>query len=161
MHDVASKAQGPRWIPIVTAVLAVLASVAGWASHDRNTHSNLSKSDAIIATTLAGHTYNEYESQHTRESVYEALGKVAPRDAAGEAALLAEANGYEDASRRATQRSDRYLVSYEILEGATTLFEIAIVLVSVRALVESRLLTAATGVLSACGIVACAVGFLY
>ena len=58
-------------------------------------------------------------------------------------------------------RAEHLLASHEILEVATTLFEIAIVLVSVSALVGTRLLPIVAGVLTASGLLIALRGFFY
>jgi hypothetical protein len=155
MSDHAASLQVPRWIPIVTATLAVLASVSGWQSHDRVIASDHAKADAIIATTVAGHVLNEYESSRIRTEVRHA----GAADTGAEAVLLAKAHGLEADAEHDAERSERLLASHEGLELGTTLFEIAIVLASVDAISTSRLLTIATAALGSCGAIAALVGF--
>lgn len=173
MSDLAPDPKAPRWIPMATALLALLAAVTGLLGNLRVTQSNLAKSNAIIATTHAADTYNEYESRSIKEHIYEAalatgtahdpkaLAAIAKHEASGKGALLAKAHDFEAAAAFDSERSEHILTSHEILEVSTTLFEIAIVLISVSALVGSRLLPITAAVAGAIGAVVGVIGFTY
>lgn len=164
----------PRWIPIAAAVLALLAASTGLVANLRVTQSNATKSDAIIFMTRAADAYNEYDSRSIRQHIYEAalegtsdprkiarMRKVAALEKNEKAPLLPKARGLDAQSREATARAEHILTSHEILEVATTLFEIGIVLVSVTALVGSRLLPVAAAVATIVGIAIAIRGLVY
>lgn len=164
----------PRWVPIAAAVLALLAASTGLVANLRVTQSSAAKSDAIIFITRAADTYNEFDSRSVREHIYEAAleGTTDPRRAARlrsiaeherqeKGPLLARARTLDRTSREATARAEHILASHEILSVATTLFEIAIVLVSVTALVGSRLLPIAAAIATAAGLAIGIRGLLY
>jgi hypothetical protein len=173
MSEIAADPKAPRWIPMATALLALLAAVSGLLGNLRVTQANMAKSDAIIATTHAADTYNEYESRSIKEHIYEAavaagttrdpkpLQLIAQHEASGKGPLLSKARAFEDAAQRFTERSGHILASHEILEVATTLFEIAIVLISVAALVGSRLLPITAGLAGLAGALVGVYGFAY
>lgn len=164
----------PRWIPIAAAVLALLAASTGLIANLRVTQSSAAKSDAIIFITRAADTYNEFDSRSVRQHIYEAAleGTTDPRHAAKlrsvaehekqeKAPLLEKARKLDERSREATERAEHILASHEILSVATTLFEIGIVLVSITALVGSRLLPVAAAIATAAGLVIAIRGLLY
>jgi hypothetical protein len=176
VHEIAGHGEfhTPRWIPIAAAVLALLAASTGLVANLRVTQSSAAKSDAIIFITRAADTYGEYNSRSVRQHIYEAaaagttdakraahLLSIAEHEAQAKVPLLPEARKLDTQSREATTRAEHILISHEILEVATTLFEVAIVLVSVTALVGSRLLPIAAAVGTAVGIAIALRGLLY
>lgn len=164
---------GSRWIPIAAATLALLAAVTALLGNLRVTQSTMAKSDAIIAMTRAADTYNEYEASSIKQHIYEAvvaggaarepdkLRSVAKHEAAKKPPLLTKARAFEAEALRNTERSEHLLFSHEILAVATTLFEISIVLVSITALVGSRLLPIVAAVASAIGLSVAIFGLAY
>ena len=155
-----------RWIPICAAVLALLAASSGLLAGLRATQANAVKSDAIIYTERAVDTYNEYDGRAVRQHIYEAaivgtgdpkriarLRAVADHEKAEKAPLLEKARKLDEESRAATERAEHILKSHEILAVAATLFDVAIVLVSVSALVGSRLLPTMAAITTIVGLV--------
>jgi small-conductance mechanosensitive channel len=175
-HEFAERGglHAPRWVPIAAAVLALLAASTGLVANLRVTQSSAAKSDAIIFITRAADAYNEFGSRSVRQHIYEAAleGTTDPRRAAHlrsiaehekqeKAPLLQKARTLDERSRAATDHAEHILTSHEILSVATTLFEIAIVLVSVTALVGSRLLPIAAAIATAAGLAIALRGLLY
>ncbi|HYZ16629.1 MAG TPA: DUF4337 family protein [Candidatus Acidoferrum sp.] len=168
----ASGARGPRWVPLAAAVLAVLAAVSGVLSNLRATRALITKNDSIIATARASDTYNEYEAGRIKYYVYQAaidtgrgsdvakLNTIAGHEASKGAPLLKKARVYEEQARDDNERSEHLVFSHEVLEVATTLFEISIVLVSITALVGSRLLPIVAGAATALGVIIFMIGAL-
>jgi hypothetical protein len=166
--------EGPRWIPIVAASLAVLAALSGFLSNVRMTGALMSKNDAIVNTTLSSDTYAEYQSSRIKYYIaqtaidagiapnghVEKLRAVIEHEDAKKDKLLEKAHKYVEKAKEDNELSERLLKSHEVIEVAVTLFEISIVLVSITALVGSRLLPWVAGVASAAGIVILAVGLL-
>jgi Domain of unknown function (DUF4337) len=154
------------WIPICAAVLALLAASTGLLAGLRATQANAVKGDAIIYTERAVDTYNEYDGRAVRQHIYEAqiisttdpkqiakLHAVADHEKAEKAPLLKKAKDLDEQSRLATEHAERILKSHEILAVGSTLFDVAIVLVSVTALVGGRLLPTIAVITSALGLV--------
>ena len=54
--------EGPRWVPIAAAVLAVLSAVSGYFGNLRSTQALVAKNDAIVATTHASDTFAQYQA---------------------------------------------------------------------------------------------------
>ena len=164
----------PRWIPIAAAVLALLAASTGLVANLRVTQSSATKSDGIIFTMRAADAYNEYDNRSVREHIYEAalqtttnhamdakLKATAEHEAQAKKPLLDKARELDKKAQAATERAEPILASHEILEVATTLFEISIVLVSVTALVGSRLLPISAAIATAAGIAIAIRGLTY
>lgn len=166
--------EGPRWVPLAAAVLAVLAAISGYVGNVRSTTALIAKNDAIVAITHASDTYAEFQADRLKYYVAQTaldagvgpggnaakLREAAAREAGKAKPLVAKAKGFEDEAERANARSERSLAQHETIEVATTLFEVSIVLVSITALVGSRLLPIAAGVASALGIVIFAIGLV-
>jgi Domain of unknown function (DUF4337) len=157
--------EGPRWVPIAAATLAVLAAVAGYFGNLRSTQALVEKNDAIVATTHASDTWSQYQAGRVKYYIATTAidqgvnpgGNIAHlRDVAkGETAkgppLMAKAKGFEEEALRHNEHSEKLLQQHETIEVAATLFEVAIVLVSITALVGSRLLPISAGVAAVLG----------
>jgi hypothetical protein len=154
-----------KWVPVFAAILAVLSAVSGFLSNVRSTAALVAKNDAIVATAHASDTYAQYEAERQKFYAYQSLvdagivknvAKVratADREAKKAPPLLAKAHRFEELSAHHDAHSDSLLASHERIEVAATLFEVAIVLVSISALVGSRLLPITAGVATAIGLV--------
>ena len=157
--------EGPRWVPIAAAVLAVLAAIAGYFGNLRSTQALIAKNDAIVATTHASDTYSQYQSGRIKFYLAQTaldqgvnpggdrakLAGTADKEGAKGPALLKKAKAFEDEAALQNERSARLLDQHETIEVAATLFEVAIVLVSITALVGSRLLPVTAGVAAVLG----------
>ncbi len=58
--------EGPRWVPIAAAVLAVLAAVSGYFGNRRSTQALFAKNEAIVATTHASDTFAQYQAERLK-----------------------------------------------------------------------------------------------
>jgi hypothetical protein len=161
---------GASWVPIAAAILAVITAIFGGIASQNSSRAFISKNEAILETAHASDTYAEYESRSIKEHIYEAQVDAGnARDPAKELAvathekteakpLLGKARRFEAAAATANEVSERSLRRYETMEVGITFLDIAIVLVSISALVTTRALTivAAAGALG--GIVVCLYG---
>jgi hypothetical protein len=152
--------EGPRWVPIAAAVLAVLAAVSGYFGNRRSTQALFAKNEAIVATTHASDTFAQYQSERLKYYVSQSaldqgvnpggdaakLRANAEREAAKGPPLLVRAHRFDDQAEAENARSERLLGQAETIEVGSTLFEVGIVLVSITALVGSRLLPITAGV---------------
>ena len=166
--------EGPRWVPIAAAVLAVLAAVSGYFGNLRSTQALIAKNDSIVATTHASDTYAQYQAGRLKYylaqtaldqglssgSSEQKLKKTAAKETAKGPPLLEKAHGFEEEAARQNERSERLLGQHETIEVASTLFEVAIVLVSITALVGSRLLPLTGGIAALLGITFFVAGLL-
>ena len=162
----------PRWLAALAAALAVLAAVGTFLASVRSTHALFAKNDATAAILRASDSWNEYEArsikQHIAITAEEAAGRKAlkrlqaeashERDAAIPAQTRAKA--YEHDAERQGALSERLFRAHEVIEVATTMFEIGIVLISLTALLGSNFLRAGAIVAGALGFVILIVGVL-
>jgi hypothetical protein len=164
--------RSPGWVPIAAAVLAVLTAISGFLANIRATNAIFAKNEAIVATTHAADTWNEYEARSIKQHIYEAasvtaasgnvarLRAVADHERTAARPVMEKARSYEEEAERDNARSERLLGSHEILEVSTTLFEVSIVLVSITALLGSQILPVVAAVASAAGLVILGVGLV-
>ncbi len=166
--------EGPRWIPVAAAVLAVLAALSGYFGNVRSTSALFAKNESIVATTRASDTYSQYQAERLKYYMSqtaidqgvnpggnaEKLASTAKREAAKAAPLVDRAKRYERDAAHWNDRSEQLLRQHETIEVGSTLFEVAIVLVSVTALVGSRLLPITAGVAAGLGVLFFAVGLV-
>ncbi|HEY4441148.1 MAG TPA: DUF4337 family protein [Candidatus Elarobacter sp.] len=167
-------AEGPRWVPVAAATLAVLAALTGYLSNLRSTAALIAKNDSIVATTHASDTYAEYQASRLKFYVAqstldggvgsggnpERLRSNVKREAAKGPPLLDKAHAYEHDAASDDVRSEHLLAQHETFEIATTLFEVAIVLISITALVGSRLLVIVSGAAASLGLAIALYGLL-
>lgn len=164
---------GHRATSAAVAVVAVLAALATLFAHHRSISALTVKNQAILSQARASDAYNKYEAKQVRYQIAQvllasdlpnnpkgraSLQSLADRERESSTALLAKAQALEASSEEDDRRSERVLKSYELLQFATTFFDIAIVIVSVSALMRARWFLGAGGALSIVGIVLFAVG---
>ncbi len=159
--------EGPSWVPLAAAVLAVLAAVSGYFGNLRSTEALVEKNDAIVSTTKASDTWSQYQSERIKYYIaqtaidagtgpgakVEGLKQNAAEEKAKAPPLMKKARAFEEEAVAHNERSERLLKQHETIEVGTTLFEVAIVLVSITVLVGSRLLPLVSGLAAALGIV--------
>ena len=167
--------KGARLVPLAAAIFAVLAALGTLFAQHRSISALSVKNDSILSQTRALDLYNYYHARRTRLTIYSALlAAEGAKDAAARKRLesaaavensasaqtLAEAKRFEAQSEHEQDRSERILQSFETLEVATTLFEIAIVFVSISALSQTPLLLYLAGGMSSVGLAFLVVGLL-
>jgi hypothetical protein len=166
--------EGPRWVPIAAAVLAVLAAVSGYFGNRRSTQALFAKNEAIVATTHASDTFAQYQSERLKYYISQSaldqglnpggdaakLRANAEREEAKGPGLLESAKRFDEAADSENARSERLLGQAETIEVGSTLFEVGIVLVSITALVGSRLLPITAAVAAAGGVLFFVFGLL-
>jgi len=172
-HEDVSK--GKRLVPLATAIIAVLAALGTLYAHHRSISALSVKNDSILAQARSLDLYNYYQARRTRFTVYSALlAAGVPSDPAARKRLedaasvesrasaqtLQSAKQFEATSEHEQDRSENILQSFETLEVATTLFEIAIVFVSISTLSQTRLLLYLAGGMTAFGIAFLTTGLL-
>jgi hypothetical protein len=164
--------EGARWVPLAAAVLAVLAAVSGYFGNLRSTEALVEKNDSIVATTKASDTWAQYQAERIKYYIAQTaldggvgaggnaarLKQNAAEEKAKTPSLMAKARGLEHEAVHHNERSERLLKQHETIEVGTTLFEVAIVLVSITVLVGSRLLPVVAGSAAVIGVVFFALG---
>lgn len=172
-HETISRGHG-RLIPLVAAIIAVLAALGTMISHHRSVEAITEKNNAILTTAKASDQYTTYLTKRVRVAVFSTLmlgdvikdpkaraktQKSLDHEQATSVAVLHEAQRLEKRAAEEQEQSEALMSSFVTLEVGTTLFEIAIVLSSISALTQSRaLLWVAIG-LSVIGIALLAVGY--
>jgi hypothetical protein len=174
-RDEAIKEGHDKLVPLAAAIIAVLAALGTLFAHHRSIQALSEKNEAIILTARSADRYQYYQSQRTRVTLYnalissglvkdvqreQALRKVADHEDEASLATLVEAHQLEAQSITRQEHAERLLGSFETLEIATTLFEIAIVFTSISALTDTRILLWAGITMSAIGIALGIVGYL-
>jgi hypothetical protein len=156
---------GPSWVPIAAAVLAVLAAVSGYFGNLRSTQALVEKNDAIVATTHASDTWSQYQSERVKYYIAttaidqgvngngneDNIRRLAASEKKKAPPLMTQARAYEEEAKHHNERSERLLQQHETIEVGSTLFEVAIVLVSITALVGSRVLPYTAGAAAVLG----------
>ena len=158
---------GRRVTSALIAVIAVLAALGTLFTHHRSISALTVKNQAILAQARASDAYNKYEAKQVRYQVAQVLiASGVPRTAearkvlqtlanaeqTSSVAVLGRARVLEASSQADEERSEKILKSYETLQFATTFFEIAIVLVSISTLVQTRAFVTVGCTLSVIGI---------
>jgi flagellar hook-length control protein FliK len=166
-RDEAIKEGNDKLIPLAAAIIAVLAALGTLFAHHRSIQALSEKNEAIILTARSADRYAYYQSQRTRVTLYnallsagivkdlqreKALRAVADREERASLANLAQAQTLERESIAKQEHAETILASFETLEVATTLFEIAIVFTSISALTNTRVLLWAGVAMSAIGL---------
>jgi hypothetical protein len=167
--------RGSRLVSLAAAVIAVLAALGTLFAHHRSISALSAKNQAILTQARASDTFNAYEAKQIRFNIYGALlasdlvknaqkraqlQSTAQSESAAAPAVLERARALERQATEEDERSERILKSYELLQFATTAFEISIVLVSISALSGGRRLLSAGCSLSGVGLVLLVIGLV-
>jgi hypothetical protein len=132
--------QGERVIPVLTAVIAVFAALAMLFAN----HSSIT---GLQARTQAGILM-------TRSNQAILSGDMIQRGGGRDAAFK-KAQSYESDANVQLEKAERSMRSYESLEVAATLFQVAVVIVSITALMRG----ARTLIFVGCGVALVGLGF--
>lgn len=167
--------RGNRGAALAAAIIAVLAALGTLFSHHRSISALTAKSQAILLQARSVDRRNSAEAKQIRSEIYaamlkagvaqtpqsrQALVSVADREKDAAAAASKEAATFENESLEYDSHSDVSMKSYETLEWATAIFEMAIVLVSISTLSVNRTLLIVGCGLSAFGLVLMIAGLL-
>jgi Domain of unknown function (DUF4337) len=152
-----------------------LAALGTLFTHHQSILGLTAKNQAILLQGRASDTYNKYEAKRVRAQIIDGLldaGMYRDQAARRRMESLAEkersdsahdfdtAQEFETDSKVFEIRSEQLLQSYETLMIATTFFDVAIVLVSISALVRTAVLMTTGVALSAVGIALLVLGFV-
>jgi hypothetical protein len=166
--------RGNRLRSATIAIIAVLAALGTLFAHHRSIEALTSKNQAILLQARASDSYAKYEARVVRYQIAQALvaanvtgtaaGKrqlqhIVDTEHKSSTDVLTKAQALEKQSEDQDVESQHILRSYEILQTATTFFDISIVLVSISTLVATRGFFNAACALSVIGIVLMIVGF--
>lgn len=166
--------RGNRLMSATIAVIAVLAALGTLFAHHRSIQALTSKNEAILSQARASDAYNKYDAIQVRYQIAQTLvaanvvgtaedrrrlKSIADSERANSTDILEKARKLEAQSEDEDAHSQRVSKSYEILQTATTFFDISIVLVSISTLVRTRSFFNAACALSAIGVVLMIIGF--
>lgn len=142
-------------------MVAVLAALGTLYSHHRSIQALSLRNQAVFYTAKATDQYNHYETTQLRVTLYELMKR--PSELAEEErssiGIYNQAKKYEQEATDLQDQAVSFLTSFETLEIATTLFEIAIAFASIAALTGTRLTLVVAICLCAAGIVVGIIGY--
>lgn len=145
--------RGDRAAALAAAIIAVLAALGTLFSHHRSISALTAKSQAILLQARAAERRNAAEAKEIRSELYsallsagiaqttesrKALATVVSRERDAATSASKEADTFENESLDYDSSSDVSMKSYETLEWATAIFNMAIVLVSISTLSHNR-----------------------
>jgi len=160
-----------RFVPLLAAVLAVLAGLCSLHSSRLGEAMLSLKNEAVLAQGRASDSWAEYEAQSIKANLYEIAAENG--SARGSASRLAEASRryrkqqapvlaaahtaqeQRDAELASSQRVEDRKVSFDI---AVALYEVAIVLASIAAMVRKHWLLTVSAIGGALGLIFTIVG---
>lgn len=164
MEEIQERHEHPRSPQlIVAAVLAVFAAIASLLAHHHSTAALAGKNEAILAENKSSSQYAYYESKRIKYHLYTGLllasppqdpkvaktmSGVAAKEDADAKKILKTAQHFGDESEARSTEAERHMSIYETEEIAATLFEVAIVLVTLSTLAGTPWLAYGGGVLS-------------
>jgi hypothetical protein len=142
-------------------MVAVLAALGTLYSHHRSIQALALRNQAVLLTAKATDQYNHYETTQLRATIYQLMNK--PNQLAEEErssfGIYSQARAYETEATSLQNRATSLLTSFETLEVATTLFEIAIAFASIAALTGTRLTFVVAACLCGAGLVVGVIGY--
>jgi len=159
---------GDRLVPIAASIIAVLAALGTLISNHASTSALSEKNEAVLYTTKSADMYNYYEASRVKVMLNQSLISAGvATDAAARKSLqttaakeqkkanhiLMQATDFDKEAAGHGASGERIIGKYESAEYATTLFEVAVVLVSISALTRTRLLLAMGGLGTAIGLI--------
>ena len=136
-----------RYLALTTAVVAVLAAVASMRSGNLANSALLQKNDAILAQTRASDQWGYFQAKGIKRALAEGLEGApdrgdlrakAAREAGEQTAIQAKAEALEKEAAAADRRSEAFLERHERGATAVTLFQIAIALSAMAALLDRK-----------------------
>lgn len=168
-------AEGRKLVPILAAIIAVLAALATLFANHSSISGLAMKNEAILDSSKATDMWNYYQAKRLKIEVNKALisagavsnsaglktmhGTITKEDRES-AKVQARARALDAKSADEYERSERFMQSYEKYEVAATFFEVSVVLVSVTALMRTKVLLGVAGVATLVGILFFAQGWM-
>lgn len=152
-----------RYVPVVAAILAVCAGLAGILAGRFGAHILALRNEALMHEVTASDAWNEYQAESLKAHLYEISAQNASTSAAG--SLKAEARKYRDeqpalmtqAHKEEVER-DGALSQSTVIEGrksnleiSLAFFEVAIVLTSIAAMIKRPALFWLSGIIGLVG----------
>jgi Domain of unknown function (DUF4337) len=174
-HGLETRGRAGRFVSLAAAIIAVLAAIGTLFAHHRSILALAAKNTAILTQTRATDLYTSYESKQVRYNFYRVLLasellrnadvrsrlKIsADQESASSAETLQKARALEAQAIREDDDSEAVLRSYELLQFATTAFEVSIIFVSISAFAGTRIFFPLGCGLSGIALIVLAIGLL-
>lgn len=146
---------GQKLVPILAAVIAVFAALATLFANHSSISGLATKNEAILVQSKATDTWNHYQAKRIKLEVNRALilsgavtsaeglkkmSAIVSKEDTESGQTLLDAQKLDTQSDQEYERAERFMQSYEKFEVAATFFEVSIVLVSITALMRTRIL---------------------
>lgn len=147
--------KGEKLVPILAAVIAVFAALATLFANHSSISGLATKNEAILLQSKASDEWNYYQAKRLKYEISSAfvlsgaaiskagLSKLqsnAAKEDTESQDVQKDAQRIEAQSDDEYERADRFMQSYEKYEVAATFFEVSIVLVSITALMRTKVL---------------------
>lgn len=168
-------AEGDKLIPVLAAVIAVFAALATLFANHSSITGLAKKNEAILAMNKAADQWNYYQAKRIKLEVNNAFVRsgtvtspaglklmeatVAKQNTESQA-VLTDAQELQRQSDDEYEVSERFMQAYEKYEVSATLFEVSIVLVSITALMRTKVLLFVAGGATLVGVAFFTVGLL-
>ena len=152
------------YLSLSTAIIAVFAAVASLESGANSNDAILEKNDAVLNQSRASDVWALYQSKNLRASIANEFAQAASHDAGqafrDEAARLKAEQGPVEKQARALEaeveehnrRAERLLARHHRFAFSVTLFQVAVALSAIAALVKKKPLWVVALVASAIGL---------
>ncbi len=146
-------------VAIFSAVLATVGAIVSFFGGDTQNKALLYKNEAVLERAHASDQWNYYQAKSMKQNLAEFAAAnatdpkladkyrgEAKRYAEEKAAIQKDAEKHEEASRKASELSERALHPHHYLAMSMTLLQIAIALASITVLTQKRWLLYGAGV---------------
>ena len=136
-----------RYLALSTALIAVCAAIASLLSGQYANEAILEKNNAILNTSKATDIWNLYQSKGLKKNLDDAffrqygdsaLAREAHRYQTQQDSIATSARGFEQKTEEADQKSDLLMEHHHKLAISVTLFQIAIALSAIGALLSQK-----------------------
>lgn len=144
--------RGEKVVPVLTAIVAVLAALATLFSNHSSVNGLQLRTQAGILMTRAADSYNYYQAKRVKVEINQSLlgsglvkdpaavrrmeQRAAAEDVQSRNVVLKKAQSFESSANDSLEQAERSMRSYENFEVSATLFEVAIVIMSITALMR-------------------------
>jgi hypothetical protein len=147
--------RGDKLVPILAAVIAVFAALATLFANHSSISGLATKNEAILLQNKATDTWNYYQAKQLKLQVNQAMvlsgtvtnksglakmQNIIAKETTESGNVQASAQKLEAQADDEYARAERFMQSYEKFEVAATFFEVSIVLVSITALMRTKVL---------------------
>jgi hypothetical protein len=166
LHEMAEGGESlAQRVAVVTALLATIGALFGYAAGQVSTEALLLKNDSISATARASDMWSEYQAKSIREYISKSMSVIATdpaqRDkfvadsehyAKDKDDLSKKAKGFEEEAKTANEKAEADIPPHERMALGVTLMQVAVALASITVLTRKQWLFVCALAFSAVGI---------